>query len=109
MSGLVTPDTLLRWHGQLAVDLSPARWQAPGRCAGRVLIGQIPRMGYKRIQGELLGLGIRVSASTVRRVLRRLRIPSAPHRSAAARPGGSSSAARPRRCWRAISSTSTAQ
>jgi predicted amidohydrolase/transposase len=84
---LVTPDTLLRWHRRLV----RWRWTYPHR-GGRppvdarlaVLIEQMvrknPGWGYKRIQGELLGLGIRVGASTVRRVLKRLRIPPAPQR-----------------------------
>ncbi|WP_246038119.1 helix-turn-helix domain-containing protein [Saccharothrix texasensis] len=36
--------------------------------------------GYRRIQGELLVFGHRVSASAVRRVLERLRIPLTPRR-----------------------------
>ena len=69
-------------HEQAAHAGTPAGKPGIARLAVRLAGGEAGRR-FKRIQGELFGLGHRVGASTVRQVLKRLRIPPAPehHRS----------------------------
>src|ERR1022692_173026 len=89
-SFLVTPDTLLRWHRKAAKH-KWRRWRkrrGPGRPPmSDELVGLIVRLGREnhswgcvRIQGELRKLGIRVSASSIRRVLRQHGLGPVPRR-----------------------------
>ena len=87
---LVTPNTVLRWHR----DIVRRRWAArslrgkTGRPATRRnikalvlrLAGENPGWGYRRIHGELAGLGVGVSASTVWEILNTAGIDPAPRR-----------------------------
>jgi putative transposase len=77
---LVTPDTIMRWHR----DIVQRRWAARsmrgrhGRPATRRNIKALvlrlarenPEWGYRRIHGDLAGLGVKVAASTVWEILK---------------------------------------
>lgn len=85
---IVTPQTLLRWHRELV----RRKWTQPRCSRGRPPVDdrvrqlvlrfarENPRWGYPRIAGELLKLGLRVSPSTVRRLLLGAGLRPAPRR-----------------------------
>jgi putative transposase len=72
---LVTPATILRWHRQLITRRWTTKPTRPGRPAVPAglraltlrLATENPTWGYRRIHGELAGLGYRIGASTVRK------------------------------------------
>ena len=86
---LVSPRTLLRWHAHLIAR----HWTYPGRQPGRPptphpiralvlrMTRENPTWGYRRIHGELVGLGHHIAASTVWRILKAAGIDPAPLRS----------------------------
>ena len=84
---LVTPSTLLRWHRELV----RRRWTYPATGRRRGLDREVvelvlrlarenARWGYLRIVGECRKLGVSVSATSVRTILRRHRLGPAPRR-----------------------------
>jgi transposase len=87
-SFMITPQTLLRWHRQLV----RRKWTYRTIRIGRPpidpelretvlrLARENPRWGYLRIQGELRNVGIRIGATTIRRLLRAHGLGPAPRR-----------------------------
>ena len=87
---VVTPDTILRWHHHIAAlcaddgpiptgpdgHRSTTSW-LPWWCGWR---GRTRAGGTGGCRGELLKLGLRVDASTIRRILKHHRVPPAPVR-----------------------------
>ena len=89
-SVFVRPETIRHWHRTLV----KRRWTYPQRRPGRPataptihalilrMAQENPGWGYRRIHGELAGLGIRLAASTVWTILQKAGIDPAPRRSA---------------------------
>jgi transposase InsO family protein len=86
---LVTPDSLLRWHRRRVAKDWTQPHRPPGRPSTAVALRRLviematnnPTWGYRRIHGELVGLGHRVGASTIWRILKAHDIRPAPQRS----------------------------
>ena len=88
---LVTPDMLLRWRRRRIARHWTRSQRPPGRPSTAAelrrlvlrLAAENPTWGYRRIHGELTGLGHRLAASTVWQILNNAGVDPAPTRSRA--------------------------
>jgi transposase len=85
---LVAPATILRWHRRLVTRRWTTAHHQPGRppipaglpALAVRLATENPTWGYRRIHGELAGLGYRIGASTVWTILHTAGIDPSPQR-----------------------------
>ena len=88
---IVTPRTLLRWHAGLVRRHGSYPRRAPGRPRTGPVIRRLalemardnPTWGYRRICGELAGLGYKIAPSTIWEILKAAGTGPAPQRAAA--------------------------
>lgn len=91
LAGIVTPETILRWHRRLVArkwDFSDRRKPSPGRpVTSQVIVDLVlkfarenPTWGYDRIQGALANIGHEISDQTVGNILKDNGIEPAPDR-----------------------------
>jgi hypothetical protein len=107
---LVTPDTILQWHRRLVTR----KWTQSRRQGGRPALAdhvvalilrlarENPRWGYQRIKGELVKLGVTVSATRSEPCYHAMGLD--PHHDERPPPGKRSSAHRPQPLWPPTSS-----
>ena len=78
LSLIITPRTLLRWHAELVRRHWTYRHRTPGRPRTGPTIRRLalemardnPTWGYRRICGELTGLGYKIAPSTIWEILK---------------------------------------
>jgi putative transposase len=91
LSLIITPRTLLRWHAELVKRHWIYRHRRPGRPRTGPAIRRLalemardnPTWGYRRICGELTGLGHKIAPSTIWAILKEAGIDPAPQRETA--------------------------
>jgi len=93
LSLIITPRTLLRWHAELVRHHWTYRHRTPGRPRTGPTIRRLAlemardnsTWGYRRICGELTGLGYKIAPSTIWEILKEAGIDPAPRRAGASR------------------------